>query len=99
MAWTIEVWAPSGAYVVRAEPWNEYQGWLVTNWGWTLRVLQRLVLRNHTWTVRVRERQDDPFGEVQYSESVRRRREVPTVLRRVEDALHRGVQPQELARP
>jgi hypothetical protein len=96
MAWTVDVATQSGSYVIRAEPWNQRQEGLQSNWGTTNRFLERLFTRNHSWTVRVRERQDDPFGRVQYAENVAKRSEVPEVLRRVEDALRRGVRPNEL---
>jgi hypothetical protein len=99
MAWTVEVWANTGAYVIRAEPWNAYQEGLGSNWGGPYRFLERLLTRNHSWTVRVRARGDDPFGLVQYTEIVKKRQEAATILRRVERDLHRGVTPRDLATP
>jgi len=98
VAWTVEVWSSTGAYVVRAEPWNAYQDGVGTNWTHTYRFLERLIARNHSWTVRVRRRGDDPFGPVLYSENVKKRRGVPQMLRRVEQGLQRGVRPEELDR-
>ena len=91
MSFTLEVDGPRGRYVVRAEPYNIPQGlWGLTNWARSNAFLGRLLRRNHAWSVRVRDRGDDPFGTVVYEETVDDRAAARDALARLGRSIRAG---------
>jgi hypothetical protein len=91
VAYTAEASGPAGTFVIRAEPRGIPHGCL----GFVssvrgLAFLRRLVTRNHSWVIRVRRWDDDPFGAVVYEERVIGKAVVPLSIARVATAIRGG---------
>ena len=96
---TSNAFGSRGDYVLRAEPSSSKQGfWAEMNsLGQLVRSTSQVLHRDHSWTVRVRRRQEDPFGDVVVQQTVESRRAAKALLRSWSASLLKGESPETLA--
>jgi hypothetical protein len=91
VGYVVEVHGASGAFLIRAEPWNSDNA--LSGLGpWYLPV-ERLLRRDHSWVIRVRRYFEDPFGPVVYQKRVENKNAVAPAIRHVEALIRGGVFP------
>ena len=91
VAYLVEVHGVSGAFFIRAEPWNSDNA--LSGLGpWYLPV-ERLIRRDHSWVIRVRSYLDDPFGPVVYLQPVENKNAVAAAIGHLETLIRGGAFP------